>query len=151
MLNVDLGSTRCEFTIWQPSDGRIFDAFAFDTETTEIVESRPDLVPHVVLATAFDGERGVLIHRDDLLPFFEAHQGVPFIGHNISFDLAVSQTMVWRPFRHLLGSRKQFGVVHDDSASVARAGHRWPLGPRRVQPAALRQPASRNQFAQRCA
>jgi hypothetical protein len=91
MLNVDLGSTRCEFTIWQPSDGRIFDAFAFDTETTEIVESRPDVVPLVVLATAFDGERGVLIHREDLLPFFEAHQGVPFIGHNISFDLAVSQ------------------------------------------------------------
>ena len=104
MLNVDLGSTRCEFTIWQPSDGRIFDAFAFDTETTEIVEARPDLVPHVVLATAFDGERGVLIHRDDLLPFFEAHQGVPFIGHTVSFDLAVTQ--------------KWFGDDHDIYSAV---------------------------------
>ena len=104
MLTVELSSSRCEFTIWQPSDGRIFDAFAFDTETTEIVESRPDLVPYVVLATAYDGERGVLIHRDDLLAFFEAHVGVRFIGHNIAFDLAVCQ--------------KWFGERHDIYSAV---------------------------------
>ena len=93
MLNVELAATRCEFVQWQPSQGRIFQAFAYDVETTEIVESRPDLIPQVVLATAFDGQRGVFIHRDDLLAFFEAHDGVPFIGHNIAFDLAVSQQL----------------------------------------------------------
>ena len=93
MLNVELASRRCEFAVWQPSHGRIFEAFAYDTETTEIVDARPDIIPQVVLATAYDGHRGVIIHRENLLSFFQAHAGVPFIGHNVAYDLAVSQQL----------------------------------------------------------
>ncbi len=93
MLTIELASSRCNFTRWQPGHGRIFDAFAYDVETTEIVDSRPDLIPQVVLATAYDDHQGVFIHRDDLLSFFKTHNGVPFIGHNIAYDLAVSQQL----------------------------------------------------------
>ena len=93
VVAVTLGSSCCQFTQWRPSHGRIFQAYAYDVESTMIVESRPDLVPQLVLATAFDGQRGVFIHRDDLLAFFEVHDGVPFVGHNIAYDLAVSQQL----------------------------------------------------------
>ena|ERR1700733_8907289 len=98
MLTVELATLRCEFTDWQPNQGRVFDNFAYDTETTLIDELRPDLIPQVVLATAYDGQRGVLINRDHLLPFFQAHSGVPFVGHNITYDLAVTQQ--WLRNRH---------------------------------------------------
>ena len=93
MFTVEFGSSLSNFTLWQPQRGRIFDAFAYDVETTEIDDSRPDQIPQVVLATAYDGHQGVFIRRDDLLSFFEAHGGVPFIGHNVAYDLAVSQQL----------------------------------------------------------
>src|SRR5262249_1757684 len=38
-------SLACRFTLWRPADGRVFDLFAFDCETTEIDFDRPEQTP----------------------------------------------------------------------------------------------------------
>jgi hypothetical protein len=65
--------------------------FAFDTETTRIDEDRPDRVPSLVLATACDGEQGYFIAREQVPVYFAAHAGSGFVGHNLAFDLQVTQ------------------------------------------------------------
>ena len=75
-------------------DWPLFEIFAYDTETTDILENRPDLTPDLVIGTACDGRRGVFLTRDMVLPFFQAHADVPFICHNAAFDLAVTQAVL---------------------------------------------------------
>ena len=58
-----------------------------------IDENRPDLIPTLVLATACNGLRGVILSREDVLPFFQAHEGCQFVCHNASFDLKVTQQL----------------------------------------------------------
>lgn len=92
MWDIELGPHRRVFRVWTPDRGRVFTGlFAYDTETTKIVEGRPDVVPSVVLASACDGRQGVFVARPDLRAFFDAHRGLGFIGHNLAFDLKVTQ------------------------------------------------------------
>ena len=86
-IDITVGSYRCPFETWTPQMGRIFEMFAYDTETTDMIEDRPDLTPDLVIGTACDGNRGVYLTRDTVLPFFQAHADVPFICHNAAFDL----------------------------------------------------------------
>lgn len=94
MLTVQLGNDRRVFEQWRPDHGQVFRQFAYDTETTLIDDEHPEVIPRVVVATATDGKRGCIIHRNDVAAFFAAHRGVPFIGHNVAFDLAVSQDLL---------------------------------------------------------
>ena len=91
---VELGHLSCPFTSWVPENGRVFERFSYDTETTDIDEDRPYLTPSYVVGAACDGRRGVFISRADVLPFFEAHRGVPFICHNAVFDLKVTDVLL---------------------------------------------------------
>jgi DNA polymerase I-like protein with 3'-5' exonuclease and polymerase domains len=93
-MDITLCRFGCPFTAWRPRDGRIFDAFAYDTETTDINDDQPQLTPCYVLGAACDGRRGVFVSRDSLLPFFRAHQGARFICHNAAFDLRVSAVLL---------------------------------------------------------
>jgi hypothetical protein len=88
-LRVDLGPHACPFRPWRPEDGRAFGLFAFDAETTEIDDDRPDLVPAYVLGAATDGRTGLFVPRDRLAAFFRAHEGAEVIFHNASYDLKV--------------------------------------------------------------
>ena len=110
-LEITVGSYRCPFETWTPEMGHIFDIFAYDTETTDIIEDRPDLTPDLVIGTACDGRRGVYLTRDMVLPFFQAHADVPFICHNAAFDLAVTQPVLRD--RHDLYGLVEAGKVWD--------------------------------------
>src|ERR1019366_1697369 len=114
------------FSPWCPRDGRVFDRFAYDTETTPIDDERPSLTPVYVLGAACDSSRGVFLTRDDVLPFFLAHRGVPFVMHNASFDLAVTDALVKHEI-DLYGSVED-GLVWDTMIlarllSLATDGH----------------------------
>jgi DNA polymerase I-like protein with 3'-5' exonuclease and polymerase domains len=93
-MDMHLGPFPCSFTPWRPRDGRVFDHFAYDTETTEIDDERPYLTPSYVLGAACDGRRGVFIPREHVRPFFEFHHGVPFVCHNAAFDLRVTDALL---------------------------------------------------------
>lgn len=93
-LNVSLGNQHCPFAPWRPTEGKVFDFFAFDTETTAIDDERPYLTPNYVLGAACNGQMGLFVSRDNLLPFFQAHWGVPFILHNAAFDLKVAGVLL---------------------------------------------------------
>ncbi len=110
-LDITVGTYRCPFETWTPEIGRVFEMFAYDTETTDIIEDRPDLTPELVIGTACDGRRGVYLTSDMVLPFFQAHADVPFICHNAAFDLAVTQAVLRA---HLdLYARVEAGKVWD--------------------------------------
>jgi DNA polymerase I-like protein with 3'-5' exonuclease and polymerase domains len=95
MLEITLGSYHCPFRRWTPHQGRVFEAlFTYDTETSVIDDDRPYLTPSLVLATACDGQRGVFVTHDHILPFFEAHAGMGFIAHSAAFDLKVTQAVL---------------------------------------------------------
>jgi hypothetical protein len=79
---------------WRPGDGRICDLFSFDTETTPIDEERPYLTPTYILGAACDGQRGVFVSRENVVPFFKAHRNVPMIAHNAAFDLRVINVLL---------------------------------------------------------
>ena len=93
-LDITIGTFKCPFETWTPEIGPIFEMFAYDTETTDIIEHRPELTPELVIATACDGKRGVYLTRDMILPFFQAHADVPLICHNAAFDLRVTQDVL---------------------------------------------------------
>ena len=94
-LHVSLGSYQSEFQVWDSSMGRVFkELFALDTETTEIVNTRPDMIPSLVIASACDGEHGVFIAPGDMAAFMLAHAGESIIFHNAAFDLKVIQRHV---------------------------------------------------------
>ncbi len=91
-LSVTFGPYRTDFWIWSPEHGRVLGAeFALDTTTTEIVRSRPDLVPPAVIATAYDGLQGVFVSAGNVKAFVQAHADARLIFHNAAFDLAVLQ------------------------------------------------------------
>ena len=85
-LQTTIGPYTCSFEPWAPSMGKIFEVFAYDTETTDIDENHPENTPDFVIGTACDGERGVFLTRDTVLPFFKAHDDVAFVCHNAAFD-----------------------------------------------------------------
>jgi DNA polymerase I-like protein with 3'-5' exonuclease and polymerase domains len=95
MLDMTLGAYRCPYELWTPAAGRVFESrYAYDTETTDIDDDHPSLLPALVVATACDGHRGVFLTRDTVLPFFEAHFGADLICHNAAFDLKVTQPLL---------------------------------------------------------
>jgi hypothetical protein len=110
-LDITIGTFKCPFETWTPEIGKIFEIYAYDTETTDILENRPDLTPDLVIGTACDGDRGVYLTRDMVLPFFQAHADVPFICHNAAFDLAVTQAILRD--RHDLYALVDAGKVWD--------------------------------------
>ena len=125
-MDTTLGTFRCPFDFWHPSDGRLFDRFAFDTETTDIDEERPYLTPCYILGAASDGRRGVFVSRDDLPPFFKAHQSAAIIYHNAAFDLKVINAVL-RPTLDVYQDVEN-GLVWDTMIlkrlhSLATAGH----------------------------
>lgn len=85
---------RTSFTPWRPEYGKVFDCFAFDSETTLIDDERPNLTPSFVLGAACDGRQGFFITPDHLLPFLQFHSLAPFICHNAAFDLRVIDAQV---------------------------------------------------------
>jgi DNA polymerase I-like protein with 3'-5' exonuclease and polymerase domains len=97
-IDITVGPYRCPFENWTSETGRIFEVYAYDTETTDILDERPDITPDLVIGTVCDGRRGYYLTRDTVLPFFQAHADVPFICHNAAFDLAVSQQLLGNSF-----------------------------------------------------
>jgi len=94
-LDVHLGEHRRTFSVWTPDQGRVFEAYyAIDTETTEIGRENPQIVPALVLASACDDTRGVLLSRNNLPAFLRIHHGSPLICHNAAFDLKVMQQVL---------------------------------------------------------
>ncbi len=86
------GLSSYPFRRWQPSFGRVLTgAFALDTETTLIDDTRPASIPTLVLGMAFDGQQGWFVTADDMPAFLDAHTTNPLIFHNAAFDLAVLQ------------------------------------------------------------
>jgi hypothetical protein len=127
MWDIELGPYRRPFRAWTPELGRVFTGlFAYDTETTRIVEGRSDAVPSVVLASACDADSGVFVARADLPAFFHAHRGLGFIGHNLAFDLKVTQAALGAG--HDLYALVEAGRLWDTQVlkrlySLATAGH----------------------------
>jgi hypothetical protein len=93
-MEVKLGNLACSFRAWRPEEGRIFDRFAYDTETTEIDDDRPYLTPTFVIGAACNGRQGVFLTRKTVLPFFEAHTDTTVIMHNARFDLKVTAPLL---------------------------------------------------------
>jgi hypothetical protein len=127
VLQICLGDYRCPFEVWTPRCGRVFEALcAIDTETLMIDEANPQVVPHLVVATACDGRRGVFLAREMVGPFFQAHDGLSLIAHNAAFDLKVLQQIVG-PHRDLYslvdGGRVWDTLVLKRLLSLATAGH----------------------------
>lgn len=126
-LDIQIPPFRCPFTTWTPACGRVLEGlFAYDTETTAIDDEHPENIPSLVLATACDGDRGLFIARRDLPAFFEAHAGQTLIGHNLAFDLKVTQRVLG-PSRDLYALVEQ-GRLWDTQIlkrlhSLATAGH----------------------------
>lgn len=111
-----VGLNNHQFNRWLPADGKVFSgAFALDTETCQISDVRPDIVPAVVLGAAYDGRRGCFIHGEDLPAFLAAHPANPLIFHNAAFDLAVLQTACERAGQPLdiYGRVEKRGLVAD--------------------------------------
>ncbi|WP_202921175.1 DNA polymerase [Anatilimnocola aggregata] len=102
--------------------GTIFSTgFAFDTETTAIDENRRWFTPAFVLGAAYDGQRGVLIHRDQMAAFYLAHRHLPWRMHNAPFDLAVLQL--------LLKNCDVYALVENNQVWDTQLLHRlWLLG-----------------------
>ena len=128
-LEITIGPYKCPFQPWTPDMGRIFTMFAYDTETTDILDDRPDLTPDFVLGTACDGQRGVYLTHETVLPFFQAHAGVAFICHNAAFDLAVLQQLFGD--RHDIYTMVEAGKVWDTFIlrrlfTLATEGHANP-------------------------
>ena len=88
-MNITIANHTCPFVPWRPEDGRVFDFFSFDCETTFIDEQRPFITPSYVIGAASDGRRGVFLTRERVSEFFHAHLGVPVVFHNAAFDLKV--------------------------------------------------------------
>jgi hypothetical protein len=125
-MNVSLGSWSRPFTPWRPADGRVFDMFAYDVETTKIDDERPYLTPAYVLGAACDEKRGVFICRDNAPAFFQAHQGVEFVCHNAAFDLKVTAPLLQPKFdlyRAVDDDRVWDTMVLKRLLSLATAGH----------------------------
>lgn len=60
----------------------------FDTET--VADQDLDRThPELVLATAFDGVRTVVIHREEFAEFLSVHKDCEFVCHNVAFDFWV--------------------------------------------------------------
>lgn len=70
-------------------DGRPFQSgiLAFDTETTVIEDDAS--VPDLVIATASDGERHVILAADKVADFLLAHRAHVIVFHNVAFDFWV--------------------------------------------------------------
>jgi hypothetical protein len=126
-MEIHLGSWSCSFTEWRPANGRVFkDLIAYDVETTLIDTDHPYIVPTFVLGAACDGTRGVFLHWDSLLPFFQLHAGVAMICHNAPFDLKVTQGVLGN--RHDIYAAVDKNEVWDTLIlkrllSLATAGH----------------------------
>jgi hypothetical protein len=125
--DVRLGGLVCPFGVWRPPDGRVLDRrFAFDTETTALDDDRPYLTPAYVVGAACDGSRGVFVGRDDVLPFLQAHAGLPLIFHNAAFDLKVLDALL-RPrldvYAAVDAGRVWDTLVLKRLHSLATAGH----------------------------
>src|SRR5262249_49404666 len=93
-MEITLGNYSVPFAPWRPADGRVFEMYAFDTETTLIDDERPYLTRPSAPGAACAASRVVFVPRDNVVPFFEAHRGVPFICHNAAFDLRVTDVLL---------------------------------------------------------
>ena len=125
-MNITLKHLSCPFAPWRPADGRVFNGFGFDAETTDIDDDRPNLTPAYVVGAACDGQRGVFISRDNLLPFFDAHRDVPFVMHNAAFDLKVIDFMI-KPsidiYQAVENNQVWDTLILNRLLSLATAGH----------------------------
>jgi hypothetical protein len=127
VLEIQVDPYCCPFRVWTPEQGRVLTRlFAYDTETTAIVEGRPDQIPSLVLASAYDGNQGLFVGRQDIKAFFDAHATLGFIGHNLAFDLKVTQRALGHGYD--LYALVEAGKLWDTQVlkrlySLATAGH----------------------------
>lgn len=90
-LKIRLGTTSCDFNVWREGMGAVFAGpFAFDAETT-FDDTNPSHVPSYVIGAACDGSSGYFIPAGRCPAFLAAHDGVPLVFHNATFDLKVLQ------------------------------------------------------------
>lgn len=87
-----------------PWDGKPLSGstIAFDTETTYIPDLS-DTIPEVILGSATDGHRHVILRREQLGPFILVHQDRHLVGHNIAFDFWVIED--WLKKENLASAR----------------------------------------------
>ena len=87
MGTTQLGGEKIVYEIgW---DGCPFQSgiLAFDTETTAIEDDAS--VPELVIATASDGKRHVILADDEVAAFLLAHRAYVIVFHNVAFDFWV--------------------------------------------------------------
>src|SRR5262245_23594459 len=75
---------------WDGTPLKRSEVLALDTETT-LVDLKAE-VPELVLATATDGERLVVIRPDQMAQFMVQHAGTEWVFHNAAFDYWV----IWK-------------------------------------------------------
>jgi hypothetical protein len=94
-MDIHLGTHKCSFRPWRPSDGQVFNSpYAIDIETTLIDETPPGSVPDYVMGAACDGNQGFFISRDRLRAFLDANTSQRLVFHNAPFDLKVMQRLL---------------------------------------------------------
>jgi DNA polymerase I-like protein with 3'-5' exonuclease and polymerase domains len=87
VLQTRLGGMPLDYEL--PWNGTRFRTrtLAIDTETT--VEDDPAVIPTLVLMTASDGQRHVVIRPEDVARFFAQHLEHHFVGHHLAYDFWV--------------------------------------------------------------
>ena len=98
IYTVTISNKPYQYSIWageKLNEGLI----AVDTETT--VRERPE-IPQLVLTTASDGTKHVIISNDNLEKFLQMHKNARFVFYNVSFDfwvinqfLAGKENILW--------------------------------------------------------
>jgi hypothetical protein len=125
-MDISLAQHSVPFAPWRPEHGRVFEVFAFDTETTLIDDERPYLTPAYVLGAACDDQRGVFVSRENLPAFFAAHAGAMLIFHNAAFDLRVLDQLL-KPAIDIYEAVEEDRVIDTmlmkQLHSLATAGH----------------------------
>ena len=90
-LQVTISGFPYSYARWRPGDARLGQLLAIDTQTALI--DAPN-IPSLVMVTASDGRRHVLIHPDDLGEFILYHSASDFVCHDVAFDF-------WAIHQHL--------------------------------------------------
>ena len=87
-MKVQWKSSQLPASVWGTSFGNIGKRISCDTETTRV--DGPD-VPDYVIGTVFNGREVYFLRREDLVPFWKAHESAVVYMHTAAFDIAVME------------------------------------------------------------